>query len=150
MKNIYVTGFIGSDRRALAQSIADETGRELVELDKMIEAADGRKIMRIVMMMGEHEYRNKEYEALEELSEKEGLVVLCGDGSLFDDMCREIMEAGEIKIADAGKTAEELWLSAKDDAGIPYAFMQMGSEEEKKARFMKLYEARKDLYGKYV
>ena len=150
MKNIYVTGYIGSDRKACAEEAAAQTGGTIVDLDKMIERNDGRKIMRIVMMMGEHEYRNKEYEALEELSEQEDLVVICSDGTLFDDMCREIMEAGEVRIADAEKTAEELWQNAKEDASIPYAFMQMGSEDEKKARFMKMYEARKDLYEKYT
>ena len=150
MKNIYVTGYIGSDRYGCAKKIADERGAEMVDLDKMIELTDGRKIMRIVMMMGEHEYRNKEYEALEELSAKEDLVVVCSDGTLFDDMCREIMEGGEVVVADADKTAEELWLSAKEDASIPYAFMQMGGEDEKKERFMKMYEARKSIYDKYV
>ena len=149
MKNIYVTGFIGSGRARLAEQIAREKGKRIVDLDGEIKKADGRSVMRIVMMMGEHEYRNKEYEVLERLSEEEDLVVICGDGTLFDEMCRAMMEEGEIVIADADKTAEELWEAAKDDASIPYAFMQMGKEDEKKERFMKMYEARKDLYGKY-
>ncbi len=150
MKNIYVTGYIGSDRASLAKSIADETGGRLVDLDRYIEQKDGRKIMRIVMMMGEHEYRNQEYEALEELSAEEDLIVICSDGALLDEMSRELMEQGEVRIADADKTAEDLWLAAKEDDRIPYAFMQMGTEEEKRSRFMKAYEARKDLYQKYI
>ena len=150
MKNIYITGYIGSDRAALAKKVADETGAKTVDLDSEIKRLDGRSVMRIVMMMGEHEYRNKEYEALEMLAEQEDLVVVCGDGTLFDEMCRELMEKGTVLIADADKSAEELWENAKKDPNIPYAFMQMGEEEEKKARFMKMYEARKELYGKYL
>ena len=71
MKNIYVTGFIGSDRYSLGRQLAEEKGMELIILDKFIEELDGRSVMRIIMLMGEHEYRNKEYEALEELSKKE-------------------------------------------------------------------------------
>ena len=132
MKNIYVTGFIGSDRYSLGKKLAGEKGMKLLVLDDFIEQIDGRSVMRIIMLMGEHEYRNKEYEALEELSKREDLVVVCGDGALFDEMCRELMEQDEIIIADADKTADELWLAAKDDRSIPYAFMQLGSEDEKK------------------
>ena len=150
MKNIYVTGFIGSDRYSLGKKLADEKGMELIVLDKFIEEIDGRSVMRIIMLMGEHEYRNKEYEALEELAKKEDLVVVCGDGTLFDEMCAELMEQGEVVIADADKSAEELWECAKEDRGIPYAFMQFGAEGEKRGSFFKLYEQRKPIYDKYL
>ena len=69
---------------------------------------------------------------------------------MFDEMCRELMEQGEIIIADADKTADELWLAAKDDRSIPYAFMQLGSEDEKKETFFKMYRQRKEIYDKYI
>ena len=150
MKNIYVTGFIGSDRYGLGSKLAEEKGMELVVLDKFIEEIDGRSVMRIIMLMGEHEYRNKEYEALEELSKKEGLVVVCGDGALFDEMCAELMEQGDIVIADSDRSAEELWQNAKDDKSIPYAFMQFAAEDEKRSTFFKMYDQRKPIYDKYL
>ena len=149
MKNIYVTGFIGSNRAAIGKKLSEEKGLELINLDDYIEEADGRSIMRIIMLMGEHEYRNKEYEALEALSKKEDLVIVCGDGVLFDPMCADIMEEGEILIAGADKSAEELWEVAKDDKSIPYAFMQFEDEEKKKAKFFDLFEQRKEIYNKY-
>jgi shikimate kinase len=150
MKNTYVTGFIGSERYELGSKLAEEKGMELVVLDKFIEEIDGRSVMRIIMLMGEHEYRNKEYEALEELSKKEGLVVVCGDGALFDEMCAELMEQGDIVIADSDRSAEELWQNAKDDKSIPYAFMQFAAENEKRATFFKMYDQRKPIYDKYL
>ena len=150
MKNIYVTGFIGSDRYALGKKTAEEKGRELIILDKEIEELDGRSVMRIIMLMGEHEYRNKEYEALEILSKKEDLVVVCGDGVLFDEMCRDLMEQGEVLIADADKSAEQLWQAAKDDQNIPYAFMQFSEEGKKRETFFRLYEQRKPIYKRYL
>ena len=150
MKNIYITGFIGSDRLSLGKSIADEKGLEMIVLDEYIKEMDGRSVMRIIMLMGEHEYRNKEYEALEQLSKQEDLVVVCGDGVLFDEMCAELMEQGEIVIADGEKSAGELWLAAKDDDTVPYAFMQFSAEDEKKDLFFKLYEQRQPIYKKYL
>ena len=105
--------------------------------------------MRIIMLMGEHEYRNKEYEALEQLSKKENLVIVCGDGVLFDPMCADMLETGEVVIADAEKSAEALWEVAKNDSSIPYAFMQFSDEEKKKAKFFDLFEQRKEIYDKY-
>ena len=48
MKNIYVTGFIGSDRYSLGRQLAEEKGMELIILDKFIEELDGRSVMRII------------------------------------------------------------------------------------------------------
>lgn len=61
---IFVTGYFGAPIRETAERIADEKGYELISLDDEIERADGRSVLRICMMMGEHEYRNKEYELL--------------------------------------------------------------------------------------
>ena len=146
---IYVTGFIGSDRLSEGKKVAEESGCDLVELDKVIEEMDGRSVMRIIMLMGEHEYRNKEYEALEMLSKEKDLVVVCGDGVLFDDMCAQIMKKERIIIADCNKSCEELWEAAKGDSTIPYAFMQFSSEEEKRETFFKLYEQRRPIYKQY-
>jgi shikimate kinase len=147
---IFVTGYMGAATRELAEKITAELSYELIDMDAEIEKLDGRTIQRICMLMGEHEYRNKEYEALEELSKKEDLVVVCGDGALFDEMCEELMGKGEIVIADADRSAEELWQAAKDDKNIPYAFMQFGSEDEKRETFFKMYDQRKPIYDKYI
>ena len=142
---IFVTGYMGADTRGLAQEIADETGYELIDLDAEIENTDGRTIQRICMLMGEHEYRNKEYEMLQSLKNREGIVVLCGDGIIFDDQNREVLEDNKVVLADAATDIEILWERAKDLKGLPYAFMNFGGDERKQ-KFIELYEQRKDIY----
>ena len=144
---IFVTGYMGADTRALAQEITSETGYELIDLDAEIEKADGRTIQRICMLMGEHEYRNKEYEMLQSLKNREGIVVLCGDGIIFDDQNREVLEDNKVVLADAATDIEILWERAKDLKGLPYAFMNFGGDERKQ-KFIELYEQRKDIYTK--
>ena len=144
---IFVTGYMGADTGALAQEIASETGYELIDLDAEIEKADGRTIQRICMLMGEHEYRNKEYEMLQSLKNREGIVVLCGDGIIFDDQNREVLEDNKVVLADAATDIEILWERAKDLKGLPYAFMNFGGDERKQ-KFIELYEQRKDIYTK--
>lgn len=64
---IYVIGFIGSDRMAAARAASEEYGiplYALYDLNAEIKERDGRSIRRMVITMGEHELRNKEYETL--------------------------------------------------------------------------------------
>lgn len=61
---IFVTGFFGAPVMESAERLAKEKGYGFLSLDAEIEKEDGRSIQRICMMMGEHEYRNKEYAAL--------------------------------------------------------------------------------------
>lgn len=148
-KRIFVTGYMGSDRRGLAEKLAAELSYELIDLDKEIEAADGRTIQRMCMMMGEHEYRNKEYEMLQTLKDRENIVVLCGDGIIFDDQNREVLEANKVVLADPDVDVEILWDRAKDEKGLPYAFMNFGGDERKQ-QFIELYQQRKPLYEKLI
>ena len=142
---IFVTGYMGADTRTLAEKIAAETGYEMIDLDAEIEKADGRTIQRICMLMGEHEYRNKEYEMLQLIKNREGVVVLCGDGIIFDDQNREVLQDNCVVLADADTDIDTLWERAKDQKGLPYAFMNFGGEERKK-QFIELYEQRIDIY----
>ena len=139
---IYVTGFIGSRRKQLAQELADKYGYEYIDIDKMIEAADGRSIRKICMTDGEHGYRNKEYEALKSLESKSGFVAACSDGIALDDMCADILKRGTVYIADEELDIETLWEQALSDDKIPYAFLM----DRDYNRFCSLYEMRKHIY----
>ncbi len=61
---IFVTGFFGAPVMESAERLAKEKGYGFLSLDAEIEKEDGRSIQRICMIMGEHEYRNKEYATL--------------------------------------------------------------------------------------
>ncbi len=67
-KFTFVTGYFGAPVKEVAEKIAEYKGWKLLSLDDEIEKSDGRSVQRICMLMGEHEYRNKEYEILAELT----------------------------------------------------------------------------------
>lgn len=147
---IFVIGFIGSDRKGLAEKLAADLNYQLLDLDKEIEKEDGRSILRICMMMGEHEYRNKEYEMLTKCSSMERVVISCGDGVILDEMSQEILKKNAVVIADFDLTAEELWEKARDQKNDLYAFMQYSDESIKKEKFITLYEQRLPLYNQFI
>lgn len=150
---IFVTGYFGAPIKNVAEGIASERGLEVIDLDKMIEEADGRSIKRLCMMNGEHGYRNQEYETLKMLTEEgdasdRKAVVLCGDGVLYDDMSREIITTkGSLIIAGENMSADELWEGAKQMDDTYHAFMFFGSEEEKRKAFEDFYHRQKILFG---
>lgn len=161
-KLIFITGFFGAPLLQRAQQLAEEHDLPLVSLDEAIEKADGRSVRRICMMMGEHEYRNKEYEALKKLTEcaleeaaggetpRSSAVVLCGDGVLHDDMSRDLITSHQLVVIGSDMSCDELWENAKTIEGSCHAFMHFGNEEEKRAAFDDLYERQRVLFTPYI
>lgn len=157
---IFVTGFIGSDRTGLARQLAAQNGMEFIDLDHAIEEKDGRNVRRIAMTMGEHEVRNKEYEAVKDLlertatnaaeseSDRRGFVVACSDGIVLDDECLSLLAQGQVVIADEALTPAELWEKAKADPNPAYAFLSTEDEVEQYQRYLALYQVRAPLYGR--
>ena len=143
---IIVTGCFGAPVLEAARELADRRGLPLVDLDKEIEKRDGRTIRRLVMMNGEHGYRNLEFEVLQKLAEKGApCVVACGDGVLYDDDSRGIILENELVIAGEGLSEEELWQNASGAQDSYHAFMSFGTEQEKRAAFGDLIRRQRSL-----
>ena len=173
MKNnlIVVTGYFGAPIEETARKIAEDKAFALVSLDEEIAKRDGRSILRICMLEGEHSYRNKEYEILDLLAREpeqilgagvildaggsdecaaKGIVVWCGDGVLHDEMSREIALGGELVIAGEDMTEDELWENACQTEKSYHAFMAFGSNEQKRESFHRLIERQRTLFQKII
>ncbi len=167
-KFIFVTGFFGAPLEEIAGRLAEDEDAELISLDGEISRDDGRSILRICMLMGEHEYRNKEYEALQRLTgpaaagsedsvtcdcnDEKNIVVLCSDGVLHDDMSAEIIKNHYLVIAGRDMDRDELWQSASSTADSSYhAFMTLPESPESARRraFDELYERQQALFSRF-
>jgi len=139
--NKYVIGFIGSDRVKKAKELSDE----YIVLSDYIEKMDGRSVKRICMMMGEHELRNKEYEALSKIrNENPKATVVCTDGILLDEMCKAIVESGDVYFVN--DSAEACFKNALEGMDNNYAFLLDDNIERKKEKFIELYNSRLNQY----
>ena len=143
-----VTGYFGAPIHAKAAQLSRERGVELLSLDEEIVRRDGRSIKRLVMMNGEHGYRNLEYEVLKELADSgRELVVSCGDGVLYDDDSRNIILQGTLVIAGENLSPDQLWEEARLLEDSYHAFMAFGTQEEKRRAFDDLIQRQKILFG---
>ena len=147
---LFVTGYFGAPIRETAKALAGERGWDYFDLDRAIEERDGRSIVRICMAAGEHGYRNQEYEIVEELAAKDGaqpLVVACGDGVLYDDETRQLIQRHELVIAGSDMNPDELWARAREEDATWHAFMMFGDEKEKEEAFRGYYLRQKTLFS---
>ena len=137
-KLIYVTGYFGAPIREEAHRIAACKGWSVLNLNRSIEAKDGRSIARICMMGGEHAYRNAEYEMVAALCEggwveeknlcsddravevipcpdsQEVEIVMCSDGQTEEKV---LCPDGRTKEAQGQSTAVEAGVGAEDPIG---------------------------------
>lgn len=82
--NLVLVGFMGTGKSAVGARLAAELGRELVEMDAVIEAREGRSIPEIFRDSGEPYFRTAERALVRDLSARRHLVVSTGGGVVLD------------------------------------------------------------------
>jgi len=85
MKNIIVTGFMGTGKTTIAKLLAKDLGRTYVSIDEEIEKREGEVIADIFKNKGETYFRKLEKEIVKTVSEKKGQVIDTGGGVILDE-----------------------------------------------------------------
>ena len=85
---IYLIGYMGSGKSHLGRKFAKYLGVQFVDMDHYIEERNYKTIPQIFTEEGEDEFRKKERNALEELSEFTDIVIATGGGApcFFDNI----------------------------------------------------------------
>lgn len=79
-KNIVLVGFMGAGKTSVSQKLAEILKRPCVSTDRAIEEKEKRSIVEIFKVSGEEYFRQREKEIVQELSQKENLIIDCGGG----------------------------------------------------------------------
>jgi len=83
-KNIVLIGFMGSGKSLTSLCLAKHLGKTCVSTDAMIEQREGKKIAAIFKNCGEDYFRQVEQEVIQEISDKNDIVVDCGGGVVLN------------------------------------------------------------------
>ncbi|NLY43484.1 MAG: shikimate kinase [Clostridiaceae bacterium] len=84
MKNIVLTGFMGTGKSTVGKKVAGKLGMKFIDMDQYIEGKLGMSISDIFFHKGEAYFRETEKEAAEELSRLTGTVIATGGGIVLN------------------------------------------------------------------
>jgi len=97
MKNIVLTGFMGTGKTAVGMELARRLGMRLVELDEEIEKAEGMTIKEIFSRFGEPYFRDRETEMVKRFARQDNVVISTGGGVVLrEENMRALRQKGVI------------------------------------------------------
>lgn len=83
-KNIVLIGFMGTGKSSCGKALANRLGCAFIDLDKYIEGKERMSVPEIFAAKGETYFREKEREAVREVSKRKGVVIATGGGTIKD------------------------------------------------------------------
>ena len=88
VSRLILTGFMGAGKSTVGAILAQELGWRFVDLDRVIEASSQRTVADIFRDLGEAEFRERERQAVHQLSGEEHMVLALGGGTVEDESTR--------------------------------------------------------------
>jgi shikimate kinase len=118
MKNIVLTGFMGTGKTLVSRKLAGELGKDYVSTDEMIIKREDKPIKDIFADSGEEYFRDIEQQIVEEISEKIDQIIDTGGGVVLNDINIANLKLKGIVIC-LWTDPEEIYLRTKEDGTRP-------------------------------
>ncbi|GLR72314.1 shikimate kinase AroK [Agaribacter marinus] len=97
-RNIFLVGPMGAGKSTIGKHLADELHLEFFDSDQEIERRTGADISWIFDLEGEDGFREREENIIEELTDKQGIVLATGGGSVISKKIRNRLSARGIVV----------------------------------------------------
>jgi shikimate kinase len=133
-KNIALIGFMAVGKSAIGRTLARKLRRRFVDLDRVIERAEGSKVREIFERKGETYFRQLEKQALTAVLEANNQVIATGGGVILDDQNIQILREKALLI---GLSAEADVLLARAGDGSKRPLLQGSDRREKIADLLR-------------
>ena len=139
-KNLVLCGFMGSGKTTIGRKLARLTGLEFIDADIYLEAKEGKKISEIFAEKGEAYFRDRETAYIKEMSQRDGIVLALGGGSVLrPENVAAVKETGLLILLDTPFYRIMKNLSYSTNRPLL-------DKPDKQAETRRLYNARKALY----
>jgi len=126
-------------KSAVGRNLAKRLQRRFVDLDRLIEKVEGKKVREIFAEKGEPFFRQLEKRTLVEILQKDGQVLATGGGVIMDDENLALLRE---KTTLVGLTASIETLLARAGAGTKRPLLKSGSRRERVEELLKQRESR--------
>lgn len=97
-RNIFLVGPMGAGKSTIGRELADKLHLEFFDSDQEIERRTGADIAWVFDLEGEDGFRKREESVIEDLSEKQGIVLATGGGSVISSQVRNRLSARGIVV----------------------------------------------------
>lgn len=138
--NLILIGMMGSGKTTMARSLAKQLGKIFVDSDEEITRRTGVTIPHIFDIEGEAGFRQRESMAIQEITERNNLVLATGGGAVLAAENREMLRQNGIVIY-LKANAHDLWQRTRHDRSRP--LLQTGDPH---AKLKELIRQRDPLY----
>lgn len=97
MKNIVLTGFMGTGKTVVGKKLSNILKMELIDIDSEIERSEKMSINEIFRRFGEPRFRDLETEMIKKLSKRDNVIISTGGGAVLrDENIHALKEKGVI------------------------------------------------------
>lgn len=97
-RNIFLIGPMGAGKSTIGRHLADELHLEFFDSDQEIEKRTGADISWVFDIEGEEGFRDREESVITDLTEKQGIVLATGGGSIVRNAVRNRLSARGIVV----------------------------------------------------
>lgn len=137
---LFLVGLMGAGKTTAGKALARRLGLAFVDADHEIERRCGVKIPVIFELEGEAGFRDREAQVIDELTQRDGIVLATGGGAVLREQNRAHLSArGTVIYLRAAP--HDLWLRTRQDKNRPLL-----QTADPKAKLEQLYAERDPLY----
>ena len=97
-RNVFLVGPMGAGKSTIGRHLAEELHLEFFDSDQEIERRTGADIAWIFDLEGEDGFRKREENVIEDLTDKQGIVLATGGGSIVSNAVRNRLSARGIVV----------------------------------------------------
>jgi len=138
--NVYLVGMMGAGKTTIGRALAQKTGQEFVDTDRLLVERTGVPVATIFEIEGEEGFRRRESTIIAELAKRTGCVVATGGGAVLAEENRRLMRASGTVVYLRARL-ESLWERTRHDASRPLL-----ATPDPRATLSTLLERRDPLY----
>lgn len=139
-RRIFLVGPMGAGKTSVGRQLADALELDFVDADHEVERRAGVDIATIFEFEGEAGFRRRERLLIDQLTQRDGIVLATGGGVVLDtDNRRALAERGLVVYLDTS-VAEQLRRTRRDRA------RPLLQSSDRRATLEKLYQERDPLY----
>ena len=144
-KNIILIGFMGTGKTSIGKLLASKLGCAFIDLDHKIEADSKMTIPEIFKQYGEAQFRKMEKQAVKEVTERRGIVIATGGGTIKDAENMRLLKSSGIVICLTA-SVDEILFRTETKGDRPVLDANDKAQGDRCAAIEKLLEERRVFY----